>query len=90
MYNMNYKESKHILEVRKKYLEKIEEEPRDNFEQISDSLDKLEYYLEEQRDSEQAYTDGYLEGKKDGMISCGIGLVFGCIIGAIVKYLNNK
>ena len=90
MYNMNYKESKHILEVRKKYLEKIEEEPRDNFEQISDSLDKLEYYLEEQRDSEQAYSDGYLEGQKDILISSGIGLVFGCIIGAIVNYLNNK
>ena len=90
MYNMNYKESKHILEVRKKYLEKIEEEPRDNFEQISDSLDKLEYYLEEQRDSEQAYTDGYLEGQKDILISSGIGLVFGCIIGALVNYLNNK
>ena len=30
MYNMNYKESEHILEVRKKYLEKIEEEPKDN------------------------------------------------------------
>ena len=90
MYNMNYKESEHILEVRKKYLEKIEEEPRDNFEQISDSLDKLEYYLEEQRDSEQAYTDGYLEGQKDILISSGIGLVFGCIIGAIVNYLNNK
>ena len=90
MYNMNYKESKHILEVRKKYLEKIEEEPRDNFEQISDSLDKLEYYLEEQRDSEQAYTDGYLQGQQDILISSGIGLVFGCIIGALVNYLNNK
>lgn len=90
MYNMNYKESEHILEVRKKYLEKIEEEPRDNFEQISDSLDKLEYYLEEQQDSRKAYSDGYLEGQKDILISSGIGLVFGCIIGAIVNYLNNK
>ena len=90
MYNINYKESKHILEVRKKYLEKIEEEPRDNFEQISDSLDKLEYYLEEQQDSRKAYSDGYLEGQKDILISSGIGLVFGCIIGAIVNYLNNK
>ena len=90
MYNMNYKESEHMKEVRKKYLEKIEEEPRDNFEQISDSLDKLEYYLEEQQDSRKAYSDGYLEGQKDILISSGIGLVFGCIIGAIVNYLNNK
>ena len=81
---MNYKESKHILEVRKKYLEKIEEEPRDNFEQISDSLDKLEYYLEEQQDSVQAYTNGYLQGLKDIIISSGIGLVLGCIIGALI------
>ena len=90
MYNMNYKESEHILEVRKKYLEKIEEEPKDNFEQISGSLDKLEYYLEEQQDSRKAYSDGYLEGQKDILISSGIGLVFGCIIGALVNYLNNK
>ena len=90
MFNINYKESEHMKEVRKKYLEKIEEEPRDNFEQISDSLDKLEYYLEEQQDSRKAYSDGYLEGQKDILISSGIGLVFGCIIGAIVNYLNNK
>ena len=90
MYNMNYKESEHILEVRKKYLEKIEEEPRDNFEQISGSLDKLEYYLEEQQDSRKAYSDGYLEGQKDVMISCGIGLVLGCIIGAVINCLTNK
>lgn len=27
MYNMNYKESKHMEEVRKKYLKMVEEEP---------------------------------------------------------------
>ena len=90
MYNMNYKESKHMEEVRKKYLEMIEEEPRDNFEQISDSLDKLEYYLEEQQDSKKAYTDGYLQGQKDMMTSAGIGLAIGCIIGAVINYLKNK
>ena len=90
MYNMNYKESEHILEVRKKYLEKIEEEPRDNFEQISGSLDKLEYYLEEQQDSKKAYTDGYLQGQKDMAISAGIGLAVGCIIGTVINYLKNK
>ena len=90
MYNMNYKESEHMKEVRKKYLEKIKEEPKDNFEQISGSLDKLEYYLEEQQDSRKAYSDGYLEGQKDVMISCGIGLVLGCIIGAVINCLNNK
>ena len=90
MYNINYKESKHMEEVRKKYLKMVEEEPKENFEQISDSLDKLEYYLEEQRDSEQAYSDGYLQGQKDMITSAGIGLVLGCIIGAVVNYLNNK
>ena len=87
---MNYKESKHMKEVREKYLEKIEEEPKESFEQISESLDKLEYSIEERRDSEKAYNDGYLQGQKDVMISCGIGLVLGCIIGAVINYVNNK
>ena len=90
MYNMNYKESEHMKEVRKKYLEKIKEEPAKSLEQINDAVDKLDYSIEEIHDSEQAYTDGYLQGQKDILISSGIGLVFGCIIGAIVNYLNNK
>ena len=90
MLNINYKESKHMAEVRKKYLEMIEEEPKESFEQISDSLDKLDYHIEELHDSENAYSEGYLQGQKDIMISSGIGLVLGCIIGAVVNYLNNK
>ena len=90
MYNMNYKESEHMKEVRKNYLEKLEEEPKESFEAISESLDKLNYSIEEIHDSEKAYTDGYLEGQKDVMISCGIGLVLGCIIGAVINCLNNK
>ena len=90
MYNMNYKESDHILEVRKKYLEKIEEEPKESLEQISDSFDKLDYYLEEQQDSKKAYTEGYLQGLKDMATSAGIGFAVGCIIGAVINYLKNK
>lgn len=90
MYNMNYKESEHMKEVRKKYLEKIKEESAKSLEQINDAVDKLDYSIEEIHDSEKAYTDGYLEGQKDVMISCGIGLVLGCIIGAVINYLNNK
>ena len=90
MFNMFYEESEHMKEVRKDYLEKIKEEPKESLEQISESLDKVDYYREELQDSEKAYSDGYLEGQKDILISSGIGLVFGCIIGAIVNYLNNK
>lgn len=90
MYNMNYKESEHMKEVRKKYLERIEEEPKESFEQISDALDKLDYSIEERHDSENAYSEGYLQGQKDIMISSGIGLVLGCMIGAVVNYLKNK
>ena len=90
MFNINYKESKHMAEVRKKYLEMVEEEPKESFEQISDSLDKLDYSIEELHDSENAYSEGYLQGQTDIMISSGIGLVVGCIIGAVVNYLKNK
>ena len=90
MFNINYKENKHMAEVRKKYLEMIEEEPKESFEQISDSLDKLDYHIEELHDSENAYSEGYLQGQKDIIISSGIGLVVGCIIGAVINYLKNK
>lgn len=90
MFNINYKESKHMAEVRKKYLEMVKEEPKESFEQISDSLDKLDYHIEELHDSENAYSEGYLQGQKDIMISSGIGLVVGCIIGEVINYLKNK
>ena len=89
MFNINYKESEHMREVREKYLEKIEEEPKESFEQISESLDKLEYSIEDRQDSVQAYTDGYLQGQQDVMISAGIGLVLGCIIGAVINCLKK-
>ena len=89
MYNMNYKESEHMKEVRKKYLEKIKEEPAKNLEQINDAVDKLDYSIEEIHDSEKAYTDGYLQGQKDMTISAGIGLAVGCIIGAVINYLKK-
>ena len=54
---MNYKESEHMKEVRKKYLEKIKEEPAKRLEKINDTVDKLEYDIEEIHDSEKAYTD---------------------------------
>lgn len=38
MYNINYKESKHMEEVRKKYLEKIEEEPKESTEDYLQDL----------------------------------------------------
>ena len=90
MFNMNYKESKHMAEVRKKYLEMVEEEPKESFEQISDALDKLDYSIEERQDSEKAYMDGYLQGQTDTMILTGIGLAVGCIIGTVINYLKNK
>ena len=89
MLNMNYKESEQIKEVRKNYLEKIENEPRDNFEQISESLDKVMYSIEERHDSEKAYLDGYYEGQKDLAILTGIGLALGCIIGTAINYLRK-
>ena len=90
MFNMNYKESKHMAEVRKKYLEMVEEEPKESFEQISDALDKLDYSIEQRQDSEIAYMDGYLKGQTDTMILTGIGLAVGCIIGTVINYLKNK
>ena len=89
MFNMNYKESEQILKARKDYLEKIENEPRDNFEQISESLDKVMYCIEEQQDSKEAYLNGYLEGQKDLTILAGIGFAAGCIIGAVINYLKK-
>ena len=86
MLNMNYKESEHILRVRKDYLEKIENEPRDNFEKISDSLDKVMYFIEEEQDSKEAYLKGYLEGQKDLAILSVIGFAVGCIIVAVINY----
>ena len=89
MLNMFYKESEHMKEVRKDYLKKIKEEPKESLEQISESLDKLDYYKEELHDSEKAYMDGYLQGQTDTMILTGIGLAVGCVIGAVMNCLRK-
>ena len=89
MFNMFYEESEHMKEVRKDYLEKLEEEPKESFEAISESLDKLNYSIEERQDSEKAYMDGYLQGQTDTMILTGIGLAVGCVIGAVINCLRK-
>ena len=89
MFNMNYQESEHMKEVRENYLEKIKEEPKESLEQISESLDKVDYYREELQDSEKAYMDGYLQGQTDTMILTGIGLAVGCVIGAVMNCLRK-
>ena len=89
MFNINYKESEHIKEVREKYLEKIKELPNESFEDFRDFIDKLNYSIEEQQDSEKAYMDGYLQGQKDTMILTGIGLAVGCVIGAVMNCLRK-
>ena len=89
MFNMFYEESEHMKEVRKNYLEKLEEEPKESFEAISESLDKLNYSIEEQQDSEKAYMDGYLQGQTDTLILTGIGLAVGGVIGALINCLKK-
>ena len=89
MFNMFYEESEHMKEVRKNYLEKLEEEPKESFEEIGESLNKLNYSIEEKQDSEMAYMDGYLQGQTDTMILTGIGLAVGCVIGAVINCLRK-
>ena len=89
MLNINYKESEHMKEVREKYLEKIKELPNESFEDFRDFIDKLNYSIEEQQDSEEAYIDGYLQGQKDTMIRTGIKLALGCIICAVINRLEK-
>ena len=89
MFNINYKESEHIKEVREKYLEKIKELPNESFEDFRDFIDKLNYSIEEQTDSEEAYIDGYIQGQKDTMIKNGVRLALGCILCAVINYLEK-
>ena len=86
---MNYKESEHMKEVRENYLEKIKEQPMKSFEDMSDSLDKLDYSIEEKFDSENAYLDGYLQGQTDTMILTGVGLALGCLLTAVINRLTK-
>ena len=89
MFNMNYKESEHMKEVRENYLEKVREKPMKSFEDMSDSLDKLDYSVEEKLDSERAYSKGYLEGQTDTMIMTGVGLALGCLLTAVINRLTK-
>ena len=89
MFNMNYKESEHMKEVRENYLEKIKEQPMKSFEDMSDSLDKLDYSIEEKHDSEEAFLDGYLQGQTDTMILTGVGLALGCLLTAVINRLTK-
>ena len=89
MFNMNYQESEYMKEVRENYLEKIEEEPRESLEQINESLDKVNYSIEEKLDSERAYSKGYLEGQTDTMILTGIGFALGCLLTAVINRLTK-
>ena len=89
MFNMFYEENEHMKEVRENYLEKIKEEPKESLEQIGESLNKLNYSIEEKQDSEMAYMDGYLQGQTDTMILTGIGLAVGCVIGAVMNCLRK-
>ena len=73
MFNMNYKESEHMKEVRENYLESVKSESIDSIEAMSDSLEKLDYSIEEKFDSENAYLDGYLKDQTDAMVLNGIG-----------------
>ncbi|MDD6794278.1 MAG: hypothetical protein PUE01_02525 [Clostridiaceae bacterium] len=89
MFNMNYKESEHMKEVRENYLESVKSESIDSVEAMSDSLDKLDYSIEEKFDSENAYLDGYLQGRTDTMIMTGVGLALGCLLTAVINRLTK-
>ena len=89
MFNMNYKESEHMKEVRENYLESVKSESMDSVEAMEDSLDKVSYSIEEQYDSKEAYLDGYFEGQKDTMILTGVGLALGCLLTAVINRLTK-
>ena len=89
MFNMNYKESERMKEVRENYLESVKSESMDSVEAMEDSLEKLNYSIEEKFDSENAYLDGYLQGQTDTMILTGVGLALGCLLTAVINRLTK-
>ena len=89
MFNMNYKESEHMKEVRENYLESVKSESMDSVEAMKYSLEKLDYSIEEKFDSENAYLDGYLQGQTDTMILTGVGLALGCLLTAVINRLTK-
>ena len=89
MFKMNYKESEHMKEVRENYLESVKSESMDSVEAMEDSLEKLNYSIEEKFDSENAYLDGYLQGQTDTMILTGVGLALECLLTAVINRLTK-
>ena len=89
MFKMNYKESEHMKEVRENYLESVKSESMDSVEAMEDSLEKLNYSIEEKFDSENAYLDGYLQGQTDTMILTGVGLALVCLLTAVINRLTK-
>ena len=89
MFNMNYKESERMKEVRENYLESVKSESMDSVEAMEDCLEKLNYSIEEKFDSENAYLDGYLQGQTDTMILTGVGLALGCLLTAVINRLTK-
>ena len=71
------------------YLESVKSESMNSVEAMEDSLDKLNYSIEEKYDSEEAYLDGYLQGQTDTMILTGVGLALGCLLTAVINRLTK-
>ena len=89
MFNMNYKESEHMKEVRENYLERVKEKQAKSLEDIGESLEYVDYSIAEKLDSERAYDKGYSEAQKDAMIITGVGLVLGCLLTAVIDHLSK-
>ena len=82
MFNMNYKEIEHMKEVRENYLERVEG-------RTMESLEDINYSIEEKSDSERAYSKGYLEGQKDMMIMTGVVLGLECLLATVINRLSK-
>ena len=89
MFNMNYKESEHMKEVREKYLERVEGRTMESLEDINESLENVNYSIEEKSDSERAYSKGYSEGQTDMMIVTGVVLALECLLATVINRLNK-
>ena len=89
MFNMNYKESEHMKEVRENYLERVEGRTMESLEDINESLENVDYSIEEKIDSERAYSKGYLEGQKDMLIMTGVVLGLECLLATVINRLSK-
>ena len=89
MFNMNYKESEYMKEVRENYLERVKEKSMESLEDINESLENVDYSIEEKIDSERAYSKGYLEGQKDMLIMTGVVLGLECLLATVINRLSK-